>query len=197
MHDYVTMNYAIKPSCNDHYYKATVIIIFLMILIALTPVVAEFWRPDVDGDEAKPRVFDGVPVFPLHLSQNSGRSVPHHINYSPFLLFLIWRKCKHTNTRRGVLCPTPPSGLPIWSSAPPWDHNQWVSRTSRPNRWIFQPLGTGEQLDGVLREPLPRNVLPHRPLLRLPGRLGLLRCRSSENSSSTNAAENEGSVQCG
>ena len=111
--------------------------------------------------------------------------------------FLIWQKYKHTNTRRGILCPTPPSGLPIWSSAPPWDHNGWFSRTSRSNRWLFQPLGTGEQLDGVLREPLPRNVLPHRPLLRLPGRLGLLRCRSSENSSSTNAAENEGSVQCG
>ena len=83
---------AIKHSCNDHYLWPTFIMIFLMILmiisiIALTRVVAEFWRPDVDRDEAKPRVFDGLPVFPLHLSQNSGRSVPHHSHHSPFLFF--------------------------------------------------------------------------------------------------------------
>ena len=83
-------------------------ILMIIFIIALTRVVAEFWRPDVDRDEAKPRVFDGVPVFPLHLSQNSGRSVLHHSNYSPFL-FLNLTKMQTSEGVSSVPLPPPES----------------------------------------------------------------------------------------
>ena len=47
--------------------------------------ITEFRGPHVDGDETESRVFDGLPVFPLHLSKDPGWSVPHHHNHLFFI----------------------------------------------------------------------------------------------------------------
>ena len=161
---------------------------------------AEFRGPDVDGDEAEPRVPDGLPVFPVHLSENTRWSVNHYHQRNSFLkndiMLFISLLCSlphisQCKIRRGILRPPPPSGVPLWSPPSPWNNHRRIPGTSRPDEHPGP-----RRVHGLLRQPLA--LLPHRPLHRLPGGLGLLGSWSSEGSfSAADEAKNEGSVKRG
>ena len=69
--------------------------------------IAEFRRPHVNGDETESRVIDGLPVFPVHLTQNTGWSVHHqsHPFFPSLFLFLAHANVKSEGVSSAPLPP--------------------------------------------------------------------------------------------
>ena len=81
-----------------------------MRMMIMMEKLAEFRRPHVNGDEAESRVVDGLPVFPLHLAQNTGWSVHQHNHLFLLIIICLFLAHAHANVKsEGAPLPPPDS----------------------------------------------------------------------------------------